>query len=150
MRLYLIWERIIKQQENIILSHKITGLRTTPIYELRGGSGGGERINQADRILQDIEFAEAKIAAGMKYRAEIEETARMAAGGDSDKLTFIRCYWWTSLDTTRRARIMLVLDALPFLAKKEWGTGRVTKANDNFYKWRETIYQALAELLGYK
>lgn len=150
MRLYLIWGRVIRQQENIILAHKLAGPRTTPVYELGEGSGRGESITQTERIIQDIEFAEAKIAAGQKYRADMEETARLVAGSDADKLTFIRRYWWTSLDMARRARIMLVLDALPFLAKKEWGTGRPTRANDNFYKWRESLYEGLGELLGYR
>jgi len=151
MRLYLVWERVIKQQQNILLMHRLAGMRTTPVYELREGKGSGESIHQAERIAIDIEFAENKIAAGLDYRANLEEIIRLVAGGDADKLTFIRRYWWTGgTSLTRRARIMLVLDALPFLAKKEWGTGQITKANDNFYKWRDKVYDGLGELLGYR
>lgn len=150
MRLYLTWGRAIIQQDNLIETHRLTGLRTTPVYELREGSSGGGIITfEAERLLIDIDFAEKKIVAGKQYRADIEETVRYAAAGDPDKETFIKRYWLTTANLTTRGRIDLVLDALPFLAKREWGTGRVTSASRNFYVWRENIYAALGELLGY-
>ena len=149
MRLYLVWERVIKQQQNIILTHQLSGMRTTPVYQLREGSGGGEVIHQAERIAIDIEFAETKIATGEKYRADLEETVRIAAAGDPDKQTYIQRYWLAA-NLSVRARINLVLDALPFLGHREWGSGRVTGPNRTFYRWREQIYDALGELMGYR
>lgn len=149
MFLYVTWERIIKQQENIILTHRLSGLRTTPVYELREGSSGGESINQAERIAIDIEFAEGMIAAGKKYREDLEITVDLVAAGDPDKVTFIHRYWWTGPDRHIGPRSMLVCSALPFLAHKDWGTKRVTKPNSTFYAWREEIYRELADLLGY-
>ena len=58
MRQYLVWDRIIAQQENIILTHQLTGIRTTPVYELREGQPGGPSVNQAERIAVDIDLAE--------------------------------------------------------------------------------------------
>lgn len=149
MRLYLTWGRAIKQQENLIETHRLTGMRTTPVYELREGSFGGDNIFQAEKILIDIDIAEKKIAAGKMYRANIEETVRFAAAGDPDKETFIKRYWLTTANLTVRGRIDLVLEALPFLAHREWETGQITSANRNFYVWRENLYESLAELLGY-
>lgn len=149
MFLYVTWERIIKQQENIILTHKLSGTRTTPVYVLREGSSGGETIHQAEKIAIDIEFAETKIAAGRKYRADLKETVDLIAAGDPAKVTFIERYWWTGPDRHVEPRKMLVCSALPFLAHQEWGTGRPTSANSTFYAWREEIYKELADLLGY-
>ncbi len=149
MFLRLTWERVIKQQENIILTHQLSGIRTTPVYVLREGSSGGENVHQAERIAIDIDFAERKIAAGKKYIADIEETARIAASGNPEKETFIRLYWWSGVNRHVRARSMLVVDALRFLAHREWGTGRPTKPNQTFYDWRKEIYAELRDLLGY-
>lgn len=150
MRLYLSWERVIKQQENIILTHRLSGMRTTPVYELREGSPGGETTHEAERILIDIDFAGQKIAAGTKYREDLEETVRLAAEGDPAKVTFIERYWLTTTNLGVSGRKRLVIEALPFLAHQEWGTGRVTKPNRNFYIWRAKLYDALGELLGYR
>jgi hypothetical protein len=150
MFLYVTWGRVIKQQENIILTHQLTGLRTTPVYELREGSSGGETTYQAEKIVMAIDIAAAKIAAGNKYRADLEETIRLVAGGNPDKETFIRLYWWTGISRFVHARAALVIDALPYLAHREWGTGRVKKPNRTFYDWRKEIYEKLGELLGYR
>jgi len=148
MRLYLAWERVIKQQENLILTHRISGLRTTPVYELREGTPGGPTSFETERIAIDIDFAERKIEAGTAYRANIEEIVRTAAGTDPAKETFICRYWLTS-NLNIRGRIDLVLDALPFLACKNWDTGQMTRPNRNFYAWREKLYEELGRLLGY-
>lgn len=149
MRLYLVWERVIKQQTNIILTHQLSGMRTTPVYQLREGSSGGETVHQAERIAIDIDLAERKIAAGEKYRADLEETVRIAAAGDRDKETYIHRYWLTA-NLSVRARIGLVLEALPFLAHREWETRQITGPSRTFYRWREQIYDSLGELMGYK
>lgn len=148
MRLYLTWERVIKQQENLILTHRLSGLRTTPVYELREGQPGGATTFEAEKIAIDIDFAERKIAAGTKYRATIEETVRQAAGADPAKELFIYRYWLTTILSVK-SRIDLVLDALPFLACKNWETGQMTRPNRNFYAWREKCYEELGRLLGY-
>lgn len=149
MRRYLTWGRVIKQQENIILTHRLSGMRTTPVYELREGTPGGPTNFEAEKILIDIDFAEKKIAAGQQYRADLEETIRLAAGADPAKETFIHRYWLTSLNLSVRGRIDLVINALPFLACRNWDTGQLTRPNRNFYAWRESCYKALGELLGY-
>lgn len=150
MFLYVTWERVILQQQNIILTHKLSGMRTTPVYRLMEGSSGGENTHEAERIMIDIDFAEKKISAGEKYRADLEETVWLACDNDPDKETFIRRYWWTGPNRSVYARKMLVVDSLPYLAHREWGTGRVTKANSTFYEWRREIYEKLGELMGYK
>jgi len=149
MFLYVTWERIIKQQENIILTRQLSGIRTTPVYVLREGGSGGESINQAEQIAMDIEFAKKKIAAGEKYRDDLEETIRLVAEGDPDKETFIRRYFWTGPDRRIGTRAKLVVAALPFLAHRDWGTKRPTKPNRNFYVWRDDIYMSLADYMGY-
>jgi len=150
MRLYLTWERVIKQQEDIILTHRLTGLRTTPVYELREGTPGGPTTYEVEKIAMDIDFAERKIAAGMAYRANIEEIAREAAGGDPAKETFIHRYWLTVRNLGIKGRIAMVLDALPSLACQNWETGQRTRPSRNFYVWREKMYDELGELLGHK
>ena len=65
MHQYLVWERIIKRQENLIENHRLVGLRTTPVYELRESSPG-KQDNQIEKILIDIDFAERKIQAGKR------------------------------------------------------------------------------------
>lgn len=148
MFLYVKWERIIKQQENIILTHDLSGMRTTPVYVLREGSSGGESIHEAERIAMDIEFARTKIAAGQKYRDDLVETIRLVANGDFDKELFVKKYWLSSPDKRISTRAKLVIAALPFLAHREWGTNRPTKPNRNFYTWRDDIYMSLADYLG--
>lgn len=150
MRLYLTWERVIKQQENIILTHRLSGMRTTPVYQLREGSPGGPTAFDAERIVIDIEFAETKIDAGNQYRENLEKTVRLAAEGDPAKVTFIERYWLTTTNLGVSGRKRLVIEALPFLAHQEWDTGRATKPNRNFYIWRAKLYDALGELLGYR
>jgi hypothetical protein len=150
MFLYLTWERIIKQQQNIILTHQLSGMRTTPVYVLREGSSGGDNVHQAERIAIDIELAEAKIAAGQKYRADLEETVRIATAGDPKKEEFIKLYWWSGIDKRVRPRTMIVINALRFLAHREWGTGRVTGPNRTFFDWRKEIYEELGSLMGYR
>lgn len=149
MFLYVTWGRTIKQQENIILTHKLSGSRTTPVYELREGSSGGEVTFQAEKITMDIEFAEMKIAAGDKYRTDLEETVHLVAGGNPDKEIFIRLYWWTGVSRFVHARAALVIDALPYLAHREWGTRMPMKPNRTFYDWRLEIYHKLADYMGY-
>jgi hypothetical protein len=149
MFLRLTWERVIKQQENLILTHELSGMRTTPVYVLREGSSGGESVHEAERIAIDIEFAETKIAAGKKYIADLEETVKIIAAGDPNKETFIRLYWWTGINRHIGPRKMIVVEALRFLAHREWGTSKVTGANQTFYDWRTEIYAKLRELLGY-
>lgn len=149
MHQYLVWERVIRRQENLIATHRLVGLRTTPVYELREGTPG-KQDNPIEKILIDIDFAERKIQAGKQYRADLEEIVREVAAGDTDKETFIRRYWWTSLYCPIRARISYVLEALPFLAHREHGTGRITGPTRNFYVWRDEIYDRLGEMLGRK
>jgi len=149
MWLYVTWERIIKQQQNIILTHELSGMRTTPVYVLREGSSGGEITHEAERIAFDIDFAETKIAAGQKYRADMLETVNQVAAGEPDIKEFIRLYWWTGESRYIEPRKQMVIHALPFLAHREWGTSRPTKPNSTFYAWREEIYRGLADLLGY-
>ncbi len=149
MFLFVTWGRVIKQQQNIIMTHELSGMRTTPVYVLQEGSSGGESIHQAERIAIDIEFAETKIAAGQKYRADLQETVNMVAAGDPAKVTFIERYWWTGPDRRIGTRSMLVCSALPFLSHREWGTSRPTKPNSTFYAWRDEIYREMADLLGY-
>jgi hypothetical protein len=149
MHQYLVWERVIKRQENLIATHRLSGLRTTPVYELREGSPG-KQDNPIEKILIDIDFAERKIQEGKQYQADLEEIVREVAAGDTDKETFIRRYWWTSPYRPIRARISYVLEALPFLAYREHGTGRITGPTRNFYVWRDEIYERLGEMLGRK
>jgi hypothetical protein len=149
MRLYLVWAHVIRQQENIILSRRATGLRTTAVYELREGGACSSPENQLERMMIDIDFAERKIAAGEQYREHMEEVVRLVAGGDADKETFIKRYWWTSVNSPVRAKISYVLEALPFLAYRNQSTGKMTAPTRNFFVWREQIYQGLGEMLGY-
>lgn len=149
MRQYLVWSHIIQQQQNIIFAHRVTGLRTTPVYELREGGTSSNPANQLERIMIDIDFAERKIAAGEKYRAHMEEIVRITADGDRDKETFIHRYWWTAPNLSIHRRISCVLEALPFLGHREHETKRTTGPTRNFYVWREQIYQGLGEMLGY-
>lgn len=148
MRLYLTWGRTIEHQTNILLALDLTGQRVTPVYELREGKGSGPAMHQAEKIAITRDLAERKIEAGKAYRATLEAIAREAAGGDPDKEIFVRRYWWTA-DVQISIRARYVTDALPFLAKKDWGTRQNTKPNNTFYRWRDCIYEKLAELMGY-
>jgi hypothetical protein len=146
MRLYLTWGRTIEHQTNILLALNLTGQRVTPIYELREGKGTGPVMHQAEKVAITRDFAESNIEAGKAYRATLEAIAREAAGGDPDKETFIRRYWWTA-DVQISIRARYVTDALPFLAYRNEGAW---VPNRNFYRWRDCIYERLAELMGYK
>ena len=149
MRQYLVWDRIIAQQENIILTHQLTGIRTTPVYELREGQPGGPSVNQAERIAVDINLAERRIAAGKAYRANIERIIRDVAAGDEDRETFIRRYWFCGLNMSIRQRSACVTASLDYLAHHSWKTGKPGTPNRTFRNWRNELYRELAELMGY-
>ena len=145
MRLYLTWGRTIEHQTNILLTLELSGVRVTPVYELREGKGTGPVMHQAEKIAITRDFAERKIAAGKAYRVNLEQIAREAAGGDPDKETFIRRYWLTA-DVQISIRTRYVTDALPFLAYRNEGAWI---PNRTFYRWRDSIYERLGELMGY-
>ena len=145
MRLYLTWGRTIEHQTNILLTLELSGVRVTPVYEPREGTSGGERDFEQEKWLIKKDLARIKIEAGKAYRANLEQIAREAAGGDPDKETFIRRYWLTA-DVQISIRTRYVTDALPFLAYRNEGAWI---PNRTFYRWRDSIYERLGELMGY-
>ena len=154
MRIYLTWGRTIEHQTNILLTLELSGVRVTPVYELREGKGSGPVMHQTEKIAITRDFAERKIVAGQKYRATIEAIAREAARslskGDSETQkeyeTFIKLYWLTA-DTRVSIRARYVIEALPALKTKNKKGNWIP--NRTFYRWRDSIYERLGELMGY-
>lgn len=125
---------------------RLTGLRTTPVYELREGSPGGPQDAEIETWAERLEAAEQMIAACTSYRKHMETMIQALFGADQDKLTFVKRYWWSSeRNRTIYVRTALVLDALPFLAEKG---GK--RPNRTFWRWREEIYMTLADYMGYR
>ncbi len=149
MFLYVKWGRIIEHQQNILRTLELTGPSMTPVYELREGTPGGDTIFQQEKWVIAKEVCQTKIDAGLNYRASLDEMVRAIAAGDKDKETFIRRYWWTGDNRDIRSRTALVLDALDFLAHKDWKTGKPGTANRTFGNWRKDIYAKLAENMGH-
>ena len=154
MRLYLTWGRTIEHQTNILLTLELSGVRVTPVYEPREGTSGGERDFEQEKWLIKKDLARIKIEAGKAYRATIEAIAREAARslskGDSETQkeyeTFIKLYWLTA-DTRVSIRARYVIEALPALKTKNKKGNWIP--NRTFYRWRDSIYERLGELMGY-
>ena len=140
-------EFIIKHQEDIIADARADGTKITASYTLQEGSRGGESVYKEESYVIDIDQAERTRQNRIDYRKHIDEAIQFAFHGDRDKETFISRYWWTTSNRHPYIRIALVLEALPFLGRIN-RNGQIVP-NDNFHKWRQGVYEGLADVLGY-
>lgn len=150
MRLYMIYGKTIEHQINIIDGYRLDGPRITPVYELREGSSGGDSTCQTERTVIELVTANERIKQAQRYRSTIDGIVYAASEGDADKVTFIKRYWLTSSSPLVRVRTTLVIDALEWLAYKNWREGGSPGTpNRTFFRWKKELYRKLGELMGY-
>ncbi|MGI5872868.1 MAG: hypothetical protein ACOX8T_12625 [Bacillota bacterium] len=151
MKRYITCEYTIWHHEELIKNLLATGTKTIASYIPREGSPGGERSTKEENYLLRIEQSEEVIQKCKSYRKHLEKAIEALYGHNPDKMTFIRCYWWKSLNYREYNRKNLVLKALPYLRRINRLTmRRGSKANNTYYGWRKEIYKSIADLFGYR
>ncbi len=139
--------RIIRVQQEKLADLRLTGRKMTATYELSEGGRGGPTNYPEETLAIKITEIEDLIQRKQDYIDAIDEIIADALP-EAEYRQFLQLYWLTcSRHTPIRMRMATVLAEMPFLEYVD--RRRCRRRRDQFYDWRNRIYQRLAEALGY-
>lgn len=136
--------RAVSYQQVLIAELEATVLGKRMDLEWKGQ--GGQKAPQ-EKLVLELEQAKERYRMLVKKRENILRILDWIFPPGTEKRLFVEAYWLTSASTEVQVRVGCVLRVLPFLG--EWTEHGTAHGNRNFYYWRNSIYQELAEGLGY-
>lgn len=106
-----------------------------------------EHEPQGKEIPEELKTTYQRIEILRKRKLQISQVLDFLFPVGTDKRKFVEAYWLTLSSDNIQLRTAAVIQVLPFLGIDAIHTP--TKGNRNFYYWRTSIYQELAEGFGF-
>lgn len=127
----------IRLQEGRLRELRLTGCRTTPVYSLAGGTGGGESVTKEERYVQEIEQAEEQIRISQDRMILVNKL--LCDYFSAEEQEFIRLFW---LDVKPVDRGLVWIRTRAVIAEVGWlrDPEDRRRPSDSFWLWKKRIY----------